>query len=145
MSGNHLTGLVCNDINECEARRDDCLENAICVNTPGSFTCDCPIGFDGYNITDHTTCDDVNECKLTSPVCDEGEECLNTHGSYSCGCIIGYVRADDDQDCIDFDECENNQHNCDVEKASCFNTPGSFECPCITGYLMIEQECQGWF
>ena len=68
------------------------------MNTPGTFTCDCPIGFDGYQNPDHTTCDDVNECKLTPPVCDDGEECLNTIGSYSCGCVIGYVRADDDQD-----------------------------------------------
>ena len=47
-----------------------------------------------------------------------------------------------EQDCIDFDECVNNQHNCDVEKSSCANTPGSFECPCIIGYKMIDQECQ---
>ena len=51
-------------------------------------------------------------------------------------------RMNREQDCIDFDECVNNQHNCDVEKSSCANTPGSFDCPCIMGYKMIDQECQ---
>ena len=57
----------------------------------------------------------------------------------------GRLRTNREQDCIDFDECANNQHNCDVEKSSCSNTPGSFECPCIIGYKMIDQECQGRF
>ena len=31
---------------------DDCAENAICINTPGSFICMCDEGYDG----DGTTC-----------------------------------------------------------------------------------------
>ena len=35
------------DINECTLESDDCADNAICDNTPGSFTCTCPPGFSG--------------------------------------------------------------------------------------------------
>ncbi|XP_061697854.1 protein HEG [Syngnathoides biaculeatus] len=39
------TGPTCNqDINECE--KDPCPVGSRCVNTRGSFTCECPLGFD---------------------------------------------------------------------------------------------------
>ena len=37
-------GANCNqDIDECVRGLDDCSPNAACVNTPGSFTCQCYI------------------------------------------------------------------------------------------------------
>ena len=33
------------DIDECELGLDNCLSNAICINTMGSFECICPPGF----------------------------------------------------------------------------------------------------
>ena len=30
---------------------DDCSENAICTNTPGSFSCMCDEGYDGDGVT----------------------------------------------------------------------------------------------
>ncbi|XP_053183956.1 protein HEG [Scomber japonicus] len=39
------TGPTCNhDVNECE--KDPCPVGSRCVNTKGSFTCECPLGFD---------------------------------------------------------------------------------------------------
>ncbi|KAK7939626.1 hypothetical protein WMY93_002952 [Mugilogobius chulae] len=39
------TGPTCNeDVNECE--RDPCPAGSRCVNTRGSFSCECPLGFD---------------------------------------------------------------------------------------------------
>ena len=42
------------DIDECELGLDNCLPNAICINTIGSFECICPPGFtgDGINACD---------------------------------------------------------------------------------------------
>ena len=33
------------DINECKSGKHDCHRNAICENNPGSFSCECRIGF----------------------------------------------------------------------------------------------------
>ena len=40
----HLFSIL--DIDECANRQDNCDKNAICTNSPGSFTCDCVA--DGY-------------------------------------------------------------------------------------------------
>ena len=40
------------DIDECALGMNDCSENVICTNTPGSFSCMCDEGYDG----DGTTC-----------------------------------------------------------------------------------------
>ncbi|XP_020776035.1 protein HEG isoform X2 [Boleophthalmus pectinirostris] len=46
------TGPTCNeDVNECE--RDPCPVGSRCVNTRGSFSCECPLGFD---LEDGRTC-----------------------------------------------------------------------------------------
>ncbi|KAM3862382.1 LOW QUALITY PROTEIN: protein HEG [Diretmus argenteus] len=46
------TGLTCNqDMDECE--RDPCPAGSRCVNTQGSFSCECPLGFD---LEDGRTC-----------------------------------------------------------------------------------------
>ena len=35
------------DINECSTGNDDCHINATCLNTEGSFTCSCNMGYTG--------------------------------------------------------------------------------------------------
>ena len=35
------------DINECSEGTDDCHVNAMCLNTNGSFTCACIVGYIG--------------------------------------------------------------------------------------------------
>ena len=35
------------DVDECEEGTDNCVENATCENTIGSFTCECDDGFVG--------------------------------------------------------------------------------------------------
>ena len=35
------------DIDECSEGTDDCDDNALCTNSPGSFDCECNSGYDG--------------------------------------------------------------------------------------------------
>ena len=39
------------DIDECDSDSDKCDTNAVCTNTPGSFTCKCRTGYEGDGIT----------------------------------------------------------------------------------------------
>uniref|UniRef100_A0A3Q3KNJ1 EGF-like domain-containing protein n=1 Tax=Monopterus albus TaxID=43700 RepID=A0A3Q3KNJ1_MONAL len=101
-----------------------------CVNTPGSFRCEC---FPGYVLQeDAFTCaQDVNEC-LASPC---SQECANIYGSYQCYCRKGYYLREDSQTCEDIDECSRGiGHLCTYR---CVNVPGSYHCACPEyGYTM---------
>ena len=87
----------CKDIDECELKTFACAQNRVCVNTFGSYECDCPLGYSGE------LCLDTNECTLTAygfpvSVCGAYAICSNTLGSYYCQCRIGYI-MDDRGDC----------------------------------------------
>ena len=51
------SGLNCMDKDECMLGHT-CHNDATCVNTDGSFTCSCKIGYEG----DGQTCRAKNEC-----------------------------------------------------------------------------------
>ena len=52
------------------------------MNTPGSFRCDCPVGFTGER------CEiNINECE-SSP-CLNDATCLDDVGEFRCACING--------------------------------------------------------
>lgn len=71
------------DINECNEGK--CL-NGRCINTPGSFTCICPPGFDVS--PDGTMCTDHDECAEIG-MCSNGI-CTNMDGSFQCQCKNGF-------------------------------------------------------
>ena len=73
------------------------------MNTPGSFKCTCP---DGYELdASGLSCVDIDECSGSDPICQNGE-CKNMEGSFQCTCndgfILGGVRRNT---CVDRDEC----------------------------------------
>jgi hypothetical protein len=47
--GDHIFFTVA-DVNECDINTHNCDDNAICINTDGSYTCECNIGFTGNGV-----------------------------------------------------------------------------------------------
>lgn len=98
----------CIDIDECDVVHGPsgrCGPNAICMNAPGKFSCQCPAGFSGDPFK---RCIDINEC--TKPgICGMGAECDNSPGSYACRCPEGFL-ADPDPTvkCVGIVTCKKN-------------------------------------
>ncbi|KAI6198389.1 Nidogen-2 [Aphelenchoides fujianensis] len=58
---------------------------------------------------------------------------------YVCVCREGYLK-DDRGECVDADECELLQAECD-EQATCVNTVGSYSCKCADDYVGDGKTC----
>ena len=65
------------DINECKEGLD-CGQKGTCINTRGSFYCDCQSGYE--NSTKRDACRDIDEC--TNQETCPGGTCSNIPGSY---------------------------------------------------------------
>lgn len=120
--------LDCVDVDECQD--SPCAQE--CVNTPGSFRCECWVGYEPGG-PGEGACQDVDECALGRSPCAQG--CTNTEGSFHCSCEEGYVLAGEDgTQCQDVDECVGpGGPLCD---SLCFNTQGSFRCGCLPGWVL---------
>lgn len=132
----------CEDINECEFYKGQvCPVNAVCVNTVGSYMCDCKEGFKKQNPGDKT-CIDIDECQDIQGLCSQ--RCINYWGSYRCACDSGYRLNSNNRTCEDIDECEVHK-SYNLCMGICNNTPGSYSCTCPPGYkLAVDgRTCQG--
>ena len=122
-----FSGPTCGqDVNECTNGAHQCCHT--CVNDVGSYSCDCPGGYQldplGF------TCQDIDECLLQSPC--QGT-CTNLPGSLCCSCLAGYTLDPvDGSTCKDIDECAANNGTgpCDER---CTNRQGTFLCSCTFG------------
>jgi len=123
-------GIKCKDVDECVESK--CSER--CVNTPGSFHCECTTkGFllapDGLTCTDKTCKEGNGGCEH---VCQP-----SGNGQYHCACFPGYKLNDDNHNCTDIDEClslnDDFQHKC---SQICHNQAGSYYCECGDGFTL---------
>jgi hypothetical protein len=140
---------MCLDKDECMNGDHDCLWNADCMNTEGSFTCACKSGYKGDGKTKCESdcekgywyypadqkCLDVDECMtFTDNDCHPNADCTNTEGSFTCSCWSGFGGDGKDQ-CVDLNECEMSWvHECKAPNAICTNTVGSYKCSCKQGF-----------
>lgn len=114
----------CVDVDECLQRPCEQL----CVNTPGSFECQC---WEGYQTDDAGGCEEVDEC-ADNP-CEH--VCEKLVGSYRCHCQLGYSPVPEDPSrCRDVDECRI-RGTCDQ---MCVNYGGGFQCFCVEGYELTD-------
>eukprot|EP01147_Barroeca_monosierra_P003829 gene3829-6339_t len=91
---------VCEDVDECTNLNNCHDDNTICVNNPGSFSCEtcdvaCKDGCtgigpdfcincrEGFRSQASDGCEDINECEKID-VCEQGMTCRNTPGSFIC-------------------------------------------------------------
>ena len=63
-----------------DEENNECDQNAVCVNKPGTYDCRCNTGFEG----DGFECRNVNECELGLSNCDEFAQCIDNIGSFEC-------------------------------------------------------------
>ncbi|VDK20293.1 unnamed protein product, partial [Anisakis simplex] len=75
------------DKDECKDGENACNSQIeVCVNTLGSYQCDCKYGL----IKEGDTCVDRNECQDGSNKCLKNSVCVNTFASYRCVCENGF-------------------------------------------------------
>ncbi|CAL1533923.1 unnamed protein product, partial [Lymnaea stagnalis] len=124
------SGLCDTDVNECLETTNNCtlanITNWVCINTPGSYKCDCDTGYEEKN----GTCVDLDEC-LADSTNDCEQNCTNSPGNYTCSCSSGYILAVDKRTCDDINECDKNSDLCEQ---LCKNSDGAYNCTCNTGY-----------
>ncbi|CAH3044151.1 unnamed protein product [Pocillopora meandrina] len=122
-------GSKCRDFDEClQGSNGGCSQ--VCINTPGSFTCDCRKGY--LLKIDQRNCDDINECV---PVSDCMHKCENTNGGYRCSCDDFFkVDPSDPKNCIPDSPCQKGEHNC---QHICYLGSNKIQqCACRRGYLL---------
>ena len=109
----------------------------MCINTHGSFFCQCNRGF---MMDENGLCNDIDECADPSlNKCWSQNDCRNTPGSYKCSCPDGF--RGNGINCNDIDECATGQHNCH-SLGECQNEIGSFKCVCNKGTLGNGTYCE---
>ncbi|KAF6031164.1 hypothetical protein EB796_010522 [Bugula neritina] len=94
----NISGVVdsfCSDIDECLSSNNPCV-NSDCSNFPGSFECQCRLGF-RFNGSSTEVCVNIDECEEGIAPCEQ--VCMDTEGSFFCSCNDGYLPNTDGISC----------------------------------------------
>ena len=129
---------TCADIDECADGTAICGPNMTCVNTPGSYACECDPGY----VLLGTTCTFSCAAAGNGAACDDGNAC--TSGDLcNGGACIGVLLA-----CPATDSCHF-PGKCNPATGACINpvAPNGYECDdgdlCTTSDACVGGECAG--
>ncbi|XP_058822822.1 protein crumbs isoform X2 [Topomyia yanbarensis] len=88
-SGTGFEGLNCEaDIDECYEERIKCGGRGLCINTRGSFRCQCDEGMCGKD------CAQIDPCRENPNTCENGGICIEDCDKdyrYYCNCTTGFT------------------------------------------------------
>ncbi|XP_068103438.1 uromodulin-like [Hyperolius riggenbachi] len=124
-------GFACSDIDECNYTWTHTCQQ-ICVNTIGSFRCECKAG---YIKNSEQQCVDIDECSASGlNMCHSQAVCSNHGGTYTCKCP--HDHWGDGVHC-ELDECKTGICGKGFE---CIKQKGSYTCvdPCLD-YTMLNE------
>ncbi|XP_019645326.1 PREDICTED: uncharacterized protein LOC109486081 [Branchiostoma belcheri] len=126
----HSDGKTCLELDECSTGN---MCEQICDDRVGYYECRCDplfaLASNGRTCYANTTCGAANTCH-PQPI---GACAVNNAGAEVCFCDQGY-KLQQDNSCVDIDECADGTHKCDENAKACRNTLGSYECICKEGY-----------
>ena len=135
------------DINECKVLTEKCVKNAECLNSEGSYSCQCKLGFigDGYSYCEGNELLLSNEIKfLATRYCGElwVRAAVTSVANYCIftSLIIFQLQwaqkwstpADANNKCLNVTCGEN---------AECLNTEGTYSCQCKSGFAGDGYNC----
>ncbi|CAB1342209.1 unnamed protein product [Coregonus sp. 'balchen'] len=170
-------GKLCIDEDECNDYVEDpkkpplCGNNAACINTKGSYYCQCAPGFRSstqrlnYTANSPDKCIDINECRENKDACGPNATCNNTIGSYFCICNYGFdsstgveiffwgpkeshVKVRCHRQLVITLNIKRYRNECveDIticgKHTQCFNTPGDYYCVCNPGFGLKSGKAQ---
>ncbi|XP_067136118.1 fibrillin-2-like isoform X2 [Centruroides vittatus] len=143
---NKITNPDGQDIDECASFPNQLCAH-ICINTHGSYRCECNPGFvlhsNGKSCVQESS---NNKCDTNNP-CEH--ICVDTGTAIQCECHAGFHLLPDGQNCADVDECAHRTDTCKRNIEICQNTVGGFECVeinsgnlasnCYLGYYLNQE------
>ncbi|MEQ2207780.1 hypothetical protein XENOCAPTIV_018490, partial [Xenoophorus captivus] len=121
-----------------------CGDNSRCINTNGSYYCNCEDGFKlpknpgNFTVDQPGRCRDINECRTFPGICGPNAFCSNTISNFTCTCEQGFVSStgltvfhpSHNVTCTDV--CEIDETICG--NGTCHQEASGHHCKCSAGF-----------